>query len=69
MKELTGGWRRLHKGEFHNLYSSTNAIRVIKWRKVGWAVHVVRKGDIRTAYKIRFRCRVLVNIVMDFRVP
>jgi hypothetical protein len=28
--EVTGEWRRLHKGELHDLYSSSNIIRVFK---------------------------------------
>jgi hypothetical protein len=30
--EVTGEWRRLHKEEFNDLYSSPNIIRVIKSR-------------------------------------
>jgi hypothetical protein len=29
-EEMAGGWRRLHNGELHNLYSSPNIIRAIK---------------------------------------
>jgi hypothetical protein len=28
--EVTGGWRKLHNEELHNLYSSPNIIRIIK---------------------------------------
>jgi hypothetical protein len=28
--EVTGGWRKLHNKELHNLYFSQNIIRVIK---------------------------------------
>jgi nicotinate-nucleotide pyrophosphorylase len=28
-EEVVGGWRRLHKGELHNLYSSLDIIRMI----------------------------------------
>jgi hypothetical protein len=28
--EVTGGWRKLHSEEVHNLYSSPNIIRVTK---------------------------------------
>jgi hypothetical protein len=31
-EEIEGGWRRLHKEEFHNLYPSPTIIRVIKSR-------------------------------------
>jgi hypothetical protein len=32
--EVTGGWRKLHNGELHNLYSSPNVIRMIKSRRM-----------------------------------
>jgi hypothetical protein len=35
-EEVAGGWRRLHNEELHNLYTSTNIIRVIKSRRMGW---------------------------------
>jgi hypothetical protein len=28
--EVTGGWRKLHTDELHNLYASPNIIRMIK---------------------------------------
>jgi hypothetical protein len=31
-EEMTGGWRKLHNEELHNLYSSPNIIRVVKPR-------------------------------------
>jgi hypothetical protein len=33
-EEVTGGWRRLHNEELHNLYSSPNIITVIKSRRM-----------------------------------
>jgi hypothetical protein len=32
--EVTGGWRKLHNEELHNLYSSPSKIRMIKLRRV-----------------------------------
>jgi hypothetical protein len=32
--EVTGGWRKLHNEELHNLYSSLNIIRMIKSRRM-----------------------------------
>jgi hypothetical protein len=32
--EGTGSWRKLHSEELHNLYSSLNIIRVIKWNRM-----------------------------------
>jgi hypothetical protein len=28
--EVTGGWRKLHNEELHNLYSSPSIIRIVK---------------------------------------
>jgi hypothetical protein len=30
--EVTGGWRKLHNEELHNLYSSPRIIRMVKSR-------------------------------------
>jgi hypothetical protein len=38
--EETGGWRKLHNEEIHNLYSSPSIIRMIKSRRMRWAGHV-----------------------------
>jgi hypothetical protein len=32
--EMTGGWRKLHNEELHNLYSSPSIIRIIKSRRM-----------------------------------
>jgi hypothetical protein len=40
--EVTGEWRKLHNEELHNLYSSSSIIRMIKSKRMRWAVHVVR---------------------------
>jgi hypothetical protein len=31
---VTGGWRKLHNEELHNLYSSSSIIRIIKSRRM-----------------------------------
>jgi hypothetical protein len=49
--EVTGGWRKLHNEELHNLCSSTSIIRMIKSRRMRWAGHVARMGEKRTAYR------------------
>jgi hypothetical protein len=76
---VTGGWRKLHNEELHNLYSSPNIIRMIKSRRMRWAGHVARMGERRNAYRIlvgkperrrplgRPRCRWVDNIKMDLR--
>jgi hypothetical protein len=40
--EETGGWRKLHTEELHNLYSSLNATRIIKSWRMRCAVPVAR---------------------------
>jgi hypothetical protein len=50
--EVKGGWRKLHKEELHNLYSSPHIIRMIKSRRMRWAGHVTRMGEKMNAYRI-----------------
>jgi hypothetical protein len=50
--EATGEWRRLHKEELNDLYSSPNIIRVIKSRRMRWAGHVASMGEKKDAYRI-----------------
>jgi hypothetical protein len=38
--EVTGGWRKLHKEELHNFYSSPSVIRMILSRRMKLAVNV-----------------------------
>jgi hypothetical protein len=38
--EVTGGWRKLLKEEFHNLHSLPSIIRMTKSRMMRWAGHV-----------------------------
>jgi hypothetical protein len=42
--EVTGGWRKLHNEELHNLYSSLNVIRTTKSSKLRRAGHVAQMG-------------------------
>jgi hypothetical protein len=37
---VTGGWRKLHNEELHNLYSSPSIIRIIKLKRLRWVEHV-----------------------------
>jgi hypothetical protein len=47
---MTGGWRKLHNEELHDLYSAPSIIRIIKSRGMRWAVHVACLGEKRNAY-------------------
>jgi hypothetical protein len=49
---LTGGWRKLHNEELHNLYSSSSKITIIKSRRMRWAGHVARMGKKRNIYRL-----------------
>jgi hypothetical protein len=49
---VIGGWRKLHNEELHGLYSSPSIVRMIKARRMRWAGHVARMGELRFAYSI-----------------
>jgi hypothetical protein len=49
---VTGGWRKLHNEELHNLYSSPSIIRIIESRRMRWADHVARMGEKRNVYRL-----------------
>jgi hypothetical protein len=44
---VTGGWRKLHNEELHDLYSSPSIVRVIKARRMRWAGHGGGEGCIQ----------------------
>jgi hypothetical protein len=48
---VTGGWKKLHNEELHNLYYSPSIIRLIKSRRMRWAGHVANKVEKRNAYR------------------
>jgi hypothetical protein len=74
---VTGGWRKLHNDELHNLYSSPSINRIIKPRRMRWAGHVARMWEKRNVYRLlagrpegkrplgRPRRRWIYNIKMD----
>jgi hypothetical protein len=49
---VTGGWRKLHNEELHNLYSSPSIIRIIKPRRMRWVGHVARMGQKWNVYRL-----------------
>jgi hypothetical protein len=49
---VTGGWRKLHNEELHNLYSPPSIIRIIKSRRMIWAWHVAQMGEKRNVYRL-----------------
>jgi hypothetical protein len=50
--EVTGGLRKLHNVELHNLYSSPSLTRMINSRRMRWAENVALMGAKRNAYRI-----------------
>ena len=42
--DVTGEWRKLPNEELNDLYCSPIIFRLIKLRKMRWAVHVARRG-------------------------
>jgi hypothetical protein len=51
---VAGGWRRMHNEELPNFFVTPNIIRVIKSRRMRWAKHVARMGEMINTYKILF---------------
>jgi len=52
LDKATGEWRKLHKEELTDLYSSPNIIRVIKSRRMGWVGQVARVRERRGVYRV-----------------
>jgi hypothetical protein len=50
--EVTGGCRKLHNKELHNVYFSQSVIRTMKSRRMIWAGHVARMDENRNAYRL-----------------
>jgi hypothetical protein len=51
--EFNSTWSLENNEELHSLYSSPNIIRVIKSRRMRWAGHGGRIGEMRNAQKIK----------------
>jgi hypothetical protein len=48
--KITGKSRKLHTEELHDLYCSPTIVRVIKSRRIRWAGHVARMGEVCTGF-------------------
>ena len=43
---------KLHNVKLNDLYCSPDIVRVIKWRRMRWAVHVARMEEGRGVHKV-----------------
>jgi hypothetical protein len=55
--EVTGGWRKLHNEELHNLYCSPSIIRIMTSRGIRWTGHVARmwRREVHIGYRWKAR--------------
>ena len=68
--EVTRDWRKQHKEELNDLFSSPNIVRVIKSRRKELAGHVACMGEsMIDMAQDRDRWWALLNVVMKFQVP
>jgi hypothetical protein len=51
-REVVRSWRKLHNDALHNMYSSTNIIRVNQSRRMKWAGHVACMEEGRGVYRV-----------------
>jgi hypothetical protein len=50
--EVTGGRRKLHNEELHDLYSSRSIIRIIKSSRMRWTRNVARMREKKNVYRL-----------------
>jgi hypothetical protein len=50
--EVAGEWRKLHKEDLRDLYSSPSIIRILKSRRIRWAGHVARMRARRNSDRL-----------------
>ena len=50
--EVTGELKKLHNEELSDLYSLQNIVREVKWRRMRWAGHVARMGEVRGVHRV-----------------
>jgi hypothetical protein len=46
-EEVTGGWRKIHNEELHNLYSLSRTFQMMKTKRMKQVKHIVHAGEMR----------------------
>jgi hypothetical protein len=49
-EEVTGGWRKLHNEQLHDLNRSSNIISVFRLRRIGRVWFVLGRGDVHAGF-------------------
>jgi hypothetical protein len=62
---VSGSRRKLLKEEFHNLYFSSNIIRIIKLRTIIWTKHVAGIAESRKKYTVFVKILKAGNLLID----
>ena len=50
--EVTGEWRKLYEEELTDVYFLPNVVRVVKSRRMRWALHVACMGERRGVHRV-----------------
>jgi len=50
--KVTREWRKIHDEELNDLYSLSNIVRVIQWRRLRCVGHVAHMGESRGVYRV-----------------
>ena len=51
-EDVTGDWRKLRRGELHDLYCSLDIVWVIRSKMMRWLGHVSCMEEKRNAYRV-----------------
>jgi hypothetical protein len=64
---ITGGWRKLHTNDLHNLYPLSNTVWVIKARHIRWVGHVICMGKMRNAYYLGIDEVIILKCILNMQ--
>lgn len=61
--EVTGKWRRVYGEKLLDFHTSLNIYRLIKSRRMRWAEHMARMGNIRKYTEFQWRNQDNLNVM------